>query len=291
MTFEGKVVVITGSTRGFGHAVARALLARGARVVISGRKQETVDRVVAQLAGAGRVSGLACDVSEIEQVQALARHALQQFGRIDVWINNAGMTPTAGGVLDFPPEVALQTIRVNCLGTLHGAQVALAVMKQQGAGTIVNLYGRGSDLRPATPSGLYGATKAWIASFTRTIAAEYKDLPIQIIGFSPGMMTTDMLDVREVVGAQVAGQMRNFPMVVKALSNPPEAPAAELARLLEVNDKRFVEYRLMSGFRLLKMLSRLAWIGMNRKARPAEQTFSVLPAWEPPALRAYENKK
>lgn len=281
MELKGKVVVITGSTRGFGYAVARAMLAKGARVVISGRKQETVDRVVAQLRPEGDVTGLACDVSVAGQVYALARHALQQFGRIDIWINNAGITPPAGGVLDFPPENAAETFRVNCLGTLHGSQTALAILKRQGEGTIVNLYGRGSDLKPATPSGLYGATKAWITSFTRTMAAEYKDLPVRIVGFSPGMMTTDMLDVHEVVGEQVADQMRNFPMVVEALGNPPEVPAAELVRLLERNDRRFVEYRLMRGFRLLRMLARLAWLGVNKRARPPERSFTVLPAFEP----------
>lgn len=284
MELKDKTIVITGSTRGFGNAAARALLAKGAKVVISGRKQETVDRVVSDLAALGEVTGLACDVSVAGQVYALAQHALQRFGRIDVWINNAGITPTAGGVLDFPPETAEETFRVNCLGTLHGTQTAVAIMKRQGGGVIVNLYGRGSDLRPATPSGLYGATKAWITSFTRTLASEYKDLPIQIIGFSPGMMTTDMLDVHEVVGDRIAGQMRNFPTVLEALGNPPEVPAAELVRLLERNEKRFVEYRLMSGLRLVKMLARLAWLNMSRKNRSPEQTYTVLPGFEPPVV-------
>ncbi|GAB4536863.1 MAG: hypothetical protein Fur0018_27620 [Anaerolineales bacterium] len=159
---------------------------------------------------------------------------------------------------------------------------ALAVMKRQGHGTIVTLYGRGSDLKPATPSGLYGATKAWIASFTRTMAAEYKDLPVCFIGFSPGMMTTDMLDVQEAVGSQIAETMRKFPMALKALGSPPEVPAAELIRLLETDDKPFVEYRFMSGFRLMKMLARLAWMGMNKRARPPEADLTVLPPFEPP---------
>lgn len=285
MNLQDAVVVITGSTRGFGNAVARALLARGARVVISGRKKETVDAVVSQLAELGIVSGLACDVRQAEQVYALARHALEVSGRIDVWINNAGMTPPPGGVLDFEPEAAVQAFRVNCMGTLHGTQTAFAVMKEQGHGTIVNLYGRGSFLRPASPSGFYGATKAWITSFSRTMAAEYKDLPIRIIGFSPGMMTTDMLVQQEIVGSTIADRMRSFPMALKALSQPPEVPAAELVRLLQRNEKPFVEYRFMRGMRLGRMLLRLAWMGMNRRARPPEQEFVVRPAFKPPVGR------
>ncbi|MEJ5239810.1 MAG: SDR family NAD(P)-dependent oxidoreductase [Anaerolineales bacterium] len=283
MELNNAVVVITGSTRGFGNALARALLARGARVVISGRSQVTVDRVVIELSALGMVIGLACDVSVAEQVYALAEYTLARFGRIDVWVNNAGITPVPGGILDFSPQTAEEVFRVNCLGTLYGTQTAVAVMRRQGFGTIVNLYGRGSDLRPATPSGLYGASKAWITSFTRTMASEYKDLPIRIIGFNPGMMLTDMLTgVNVVVGERTVRIMRSFPMVLRALANPPEVAAAALVRLLERNGKSFVEFRMMSGFRLLKMLSKLIWMQLNPGARPPMQSFPVLSAFEPP---------
>ena len=282
MNLKNKVIVITGSTRGFGRAIAEEALAAGARIVVSGRKQTDVDRVVAELDKRDQVSGLACDVSVADDVYALARHAIQQFGQIDVWVNNAGITPTAGGILDFAPEVAEQTFKVNCVGTINGTQAALHYMKTAGKGTIVSLYGRGSDLRAATPSGLYGATKAWITSFTRTMAAEYADLGVQFVGFSPGMMFTDMLDVQEIVGEQIAGTMKNFPMALKALGNPPEVPALELVRLLETNEKPFVEYKLMSGLRLMKMMANFAWMGMNKNARPASQEFEILPPFVAP---------
>jgi NAD(P)-dependent dehydrogenase (short-subunit alcohol dehydrogenase family) len=258
------------------------MLAVGARVVVSGRKQTTVDAVIAELDKGGQVIGQACDVSVADQVYALAHFATQKFGQIDIWINNAGITPMAGGILDFAPEVAEQTFRVNCVGTLNGTQAAMYYMKPLGRGTIVTLYGRGSDLNPATPSGLYGATKAWITSFTRTMAKEYADLGVQIVGFSPGMMLTDMLDVHKVVGDQVAETMKNFPMVLKALSTPPDVPARELVRLLETNEKPFVEYKFMSGLRRIKMMAKFAWMGMNKNARPAPQEFTVLPEFEAP---------
>ncbi len=288
MDLKNKVVVITGSTRGFGRAIAEEMLSVGARVVISGRKQTDVDRVVAELDKREQVSGLACDVSVSEDVYALARHAIQEFGQIDIWVNNAGITPTAGGILDFAPEVAEQTFRVNCVGTINGTQAALHYMKSARRGTIVSLYGRGSDLRAATPSGLYGATKAWITSFTRTMAKEYADLGVQFVGFSPGMMFTDMLDVQEVVGEQIAGTMVNFPMALKALGNPPKVPARELVHLLETNEKPFVEYKLMSGLRLMKMMANFAWMGMNKSARPASQEFEILPPFEAPVEQKVE---
>jgi NAD(P)-dependent dehydrogenase (short-subunit alcohol dehydrogenase family) len=282
MNIKNKVAVITGSTRGFGRAIAEQMHTAGAKVVISGRKQTVVDAVVAELDKGGQVIGHACDVGVANQVYNLAHFVIQEFGQIDIWINNAGITPMAGGILDFAPEVAEQTFRVNCLGTLNGTQAAMHFMRPFKRGTIVNLYGRGSDLRPASSSGLYGATKAWITSFTRTMAKEYADLGVQFVGFSPGMMFTDMLDVREVVGEQVAETMKNFPMVLKALSNPPDVPARELVRLLETNEKPFVEYKLMSGLRLLKMMAKFAWMGMNKKASSTLQDFTILPSFEVP---------
>ena len=282
MNLKNKVVVITGSTRGFGRAITEEMLSAGARVVVSGRKQIVVDSVVSELDNQGPVSGRACDVSVADKVYALARFAIEKYGQIDIWINNAGITPTAGGILDFAPEVAEQTFRVNCVGTMNGTQAALHYMKPLRRGTIVSLYGRGSDLRPATPSGLYGATKAWITSFTRTMAKEYAHLGVQFVGFSPGMMYTDMLDVNEVVGEQIRETMKSFPLVLKALGSPPEVPARELVRLLETNNKAFVEYKFMRGLRLVKMLAKFAWLGINKKARPAPQKYEFLRAFEAP---------
>ena len=168
---QNKIAVITGSTRGFGHAIAVELLKAGGKVVVSGRTQPAVDKAVETLRKLGVVEGISCDVSIPEQVYALARFAVEKFGELDIWVNNAGYTTAAGGVIDFPPEEALATLKTNCLGTLNGTQAALAVMLPRRQGTLVNIYGRGSDLRPASPSGLYGATKAWITSFTRTLAA------------------------------------------------------------------------------------------------------------------------
>ena len=282
MNLKNKVIVITGSTRGFGHAIAEAMLAVGARVIISGRKQTDVDSVVAAFNKGNQVSGQACDVSVPEEVYALARFAVQKFGQIDVWINNAGTTPTAGGALDFPPEIAEQTFRVNCLGTLNGTQAAMHYMKQAGHGTIVSMYGRGSRLEAAKATGLYAATKAWITSFTRTMAAEYEGFGIQFIGFSPGVMATDMIDIHEVVGEVSVETMKNYPRAMGTFSNPPSLPARQLVELLEKNDKPFVEHRTLSGFHLMKKLVTLIWSNITKKEPSLPQEFEQLPAFEAP---------
>jgi len=279
---ENKVVVITGSTRGFGYALAQEMLRAGAKVTISGRSQATMDQAVDSLKELGRVIGHPCDVSLPEQVYTLARSSAQEFGTIDFWINNAGYTTSAGRVIDFPPDEAMSTLKTNCLGAYNGTQAALFYMLPRKQGTLVNIYGRGSNLKSATPSGLYGATKAWITSFTRTLAAEHKGSGIHIVGYSPGMMLTDMLVVGEVVGAQVKEMMKNMPMVLKALANPPEVPAKELVKLLQDNQKEFVEYRLMRGRRAMSMISKLIWMQINPKARPAPVEYPLVEPFRPP---------
>jgi NAD(P)-dependent dehydrogenase (short-subunit alcohol dehydrogenase family) len=279
---DGKVVVVTGSTRGFGFAIAQELLQAGAKVVVSGRSQANVDRAVNELRMPGKVVGFACDVSKPEDVNRLASKAIQWGKQIDIWINNAGYAPQAGGIVDFPPEQAVQTVNTNCLGCYYGSQTALAVMQPTKGAVLVNIYGRGSDLKPASPSGLYGATKAWITSFTRTLASECKSSGIKIIGYSPGMMLTDMLVVDTVIGEQVKETMKNMPMVLKVLAKPPALPAADLVKLLETNEKEFVECHFVRGWRLVSMVRSLMWMSINPKARPAPQDYPSVPAYRPP---------
>jgi NAD(P)-dependent dehydrogenase (short-subunit alcohol dehydrogenase family) len=279
---DGKVAVVTGSTRGFGFAIAQELLRAGSLVVVSGRSQAASDEAAQALNPLGRTLGYACDVTVPDQVYALAREALRWNGRIDIWINNAGHTPTAGTVIDFPPEEALLTLKTNCLGVYNGTQAALSVMLPSKRGVLVNIYGRGSNLKAATPSGLYAASKAWVTSYTRTLAAEYKGTGLQIIGFSPGMMLTDMLVIEEVIGERVMETMKNMPMVLKALANPPEIPAAELVELLETNRKEFMEYRFMRGWRGFSMIGRLIWMQIDPKARPAPQDYPLAEPYHPP---------
>lgn len=281
-SLKGKVAVVTGSTRGFGFAIAQELLHAGAKVVVSGRSQVVTDEAVNSLKPLGVVAGFACDVSIAEEVYQLARRAVQWGEHIDLWVNNAGYAPAAGSVIDFPPQETMQTIKTNCLGVFNGTQAAMSIMLPLRQGVIVNIYGRGSDLKSATPSGLYGASKAWITSFTRTLAAEYEGAGVQIVGFSPGMMLTDMLVVDKVVGERINDTMKSMPMVLKALASPPAIPAAELVKLLETNQKEFVEYRLMRGKRALFMIARLVWMQLNPKARPAPVDYPQVAPYRPP---------
>ncbi len=284
-SLQNKVAVITGSTRGFGYAIATELLRAGAIVVISGRSQATVDGVVASLSSrssSGKVKGLACDVTIAEQVYALGKFVTSEIGPIDIWINNAGYTPSAGGIIDFSPDEALKTFKTNCLGVYHGTQTAMFYMQKRKSGTLVNIYGRGSNLQASSPSGLYASSKAWVTEFTRTLAEEHKESGVQIVAFSPGMMLTDMLDIHEVVGDTVKEQMKSMPMVLEALGIPPAVPAAELVELLASNRKPFVEHRWMRGLRAMRMIGKLIWMQMFPGSRLAPGEYAQIEAFVPP---------
>ena len=162
----------------------------GARVVVSGP-------VLGRERGAAPPNSCAAghdavwsrgDVTVADDVRALARTAVDAFGEIDVWINNAAYeTPSMARVLDFdrrrsgsaPPQV-------NVLGTGRCTLAALERMLAQGHGTIVNVTGRGDDVRPTKFSAPYGASKAWMRAFTRTLRSEYAGSGVNLVGVQPG---------------------------------------------------------------------------------------------------------
>ncbi len=194
-----KHIVITGSTRGIGYGLAKSFLSHGCLVTISGRGEEAVKKTVADLKSkyeAERVFGQACDVTVPEQVQSLWDRSVEKFGKIDIWINNAGTSGERGLVWELPANEAYIPITTNILGTLHGAQVAMKGMLAQGFGAIYNMEGMGSDGRKHVGLTLYGTSKYAIHYFTEGLALEAKDTPVIIGALRPGMVITDMITDR-----------------------------------------------------------------------------------------------
>ena len=267
---KDKVVVITGSTRGFGYAVAEEMLKVGAIVVITGRTEESLQRAIKFLSPHGMVSGRLCDVRDEKQVYSLARNTIEKYGRIDIWINNAGYSSAAGMVLDIPPEQAIDMFLANDMGTLYGTQAALHFMLPLKRGTLVNIYGAGSNGKASSPTGLYAASKAWVTSFTRTLATEIKGSGVQLVAFSPGMMLTDMLTNPTVIGERVKDRMKNFGFVLRFLGKPPHEPARKLVQLLEKNNKGFVEYWMMKPWTPFFGLIRVGWENLTKTGRAPE---------------------
>jgi NAD(P)-dependent dehydrogenase (short-subunit alcohol dehydrogenase family) len=278
---QDKVAVITGATRGFGYAIAEAMLNAGANVVISGRSEETLGNAIAPLAKLGIVRGQICDVRDEQQVYALARFAVQSFGHIDIWVNNAGYSSAAGQMLETPPQQAIDMFITNDMGTLYGSQAALHFMSPRRQGTLVNIYGAGSFLRPASPTGLYGATKAWVASFTRSLAQEMKGSGIKLIGFSPGMMLTDMLTNPSVIGEYGKATMKRYSFVLRLLADDPAKAAQRLVETIANNKKEFMEYRMLRSWMIPFRLLRMRWEDFRKTGETPEYTLHLSEPYKP----------
>jgi len=188
-------VVITGSTRGIGRGMAREFVQLGHNVVVSSRGQAAVDAAVAELnaIGPGSVSGMAADVANIDQVRALWQHALQAFGSVDIWINNAGVTNRKLNIDEVPDDQIVKVVETNVIGLMNCCKVVIGGMLQQGSGKIFNMEGFGSDGFIKPGMSVYGATKSALNYFTKSLVKEYKDSPLVICYMSPGIVVTDLL--------------------------------------------------------------------------------------------------
>jgi len=137
-------------------------------------------------------------------------------------------------------------------------------------GLLVNIYGNGSFLRPASPTGLYGATKAWMTSFTRSLAKEIKGSGVQILGFSPGMMTTDMLTNPVVVGERGMEMLKNFGFVLRFLGQPAKYAADKLVKAVVGSHKEFTEVKLFKPWTPLLGLMRVGWENLTKTGKTPE---------------------
>jgi NAD(P)-dependent dehydrogenase (short-subunit alcohol dehydrogenase family) len=224
---DGKVAVITGGTRGFGLSIARAFAQNGARVVVASRSQQSVNEAVALIqAEGGLASGKAVDVANLEQVQALAEHAIACFGRLDIWVNNAGMAGPYGPTLGFDPKEFTQVVQTNILGVYYGSRTALHYFVAQGSGKLINVLGHGYN-RPVPWQNAYGASKAWDRSFTKALAEETKGSQVGVFSFNPGMILTELLtNVQVIEGSEQ--RLKSFPSVVRMWAKPPEVLAQKM---------------------------------------------------------------
>jgi len=278
---KNKIVVVTGSTRGFGYAIAEAMLKAGAIVVISGRSKVGLKRAAQSLKRLGHVTGVLCDVRKAKQVYRLARRVVEDLGRIDVWVNNAGYSASAAMILDSDPGQASDMFMTNDMGTFYGTQAAMHFMLERKEGTLVNIYGNGSFLQPATPTALYGTTKAWITSFTRSLAKENKGSGVRIVGFSPGMLLTDMLTAPTVVGDRATAMMKNYSFVLRLLAGSPQKAAEKLVAVIESKHEEFIEQRLFKPWTPILGLLRVGWENVTHTGQTPKFKLKYNPAYKP----------
>lgn len=187
-------VVITGSTRGLGLALAREFLFRGCAVVVSGRTREAVSSAEATLRSerpGAVVHGHACDTGSASQVQSLWDAARETLGGVDHWINNAGIGQPMVPIWDVEPALMESIFRTNVLGVLHGARAAVRGMIEQGSGAVWFMEGHGSNGRIMKGLSVYGASKRALRYVARALAVETRGTGVLVGALSPGIMITD----------------------------------------------------------------------------------------------------
>ena len=191
-----KVVVITGSSRGIGFGLADALLDLGCSVVVSGSSQESTDDALAKLSrkvDPGRLLGKPCDVRDPQDIQALWDAVIDRFGRVDIWINNAGISHLTNEVWKLTAGEIENVVRITLLGAILGSRIALRGMLDQGFGSLYNMGGMGSDGRKHPGLIIYGMTKYGLQYFTESLVEETRGTSILVGSLRPGMVATDML--------------------------------------------------------------------------------------------------
>ncbi len=187
---ENQVIVITGASSGIGRGTALAAAQQGAKLVIAARAGEALDTARAEIEATGAsVIAVPTDVADDAQVDALAARALEHYGRIDTWVNNASVS-IFGDAVDIAPAEHRRVVEVNLLGTIYGSIAALKRMRETG-GTIVNV-GSALSERSVPLQAAYCATKHGVKGFTEALRVElaHNKAPVRVALIKPAAIDT-----------------------------------------------------------------------------------------------------
>lgn len=185
MILKDKVVVITGASYGLGESLARLLVSKQAKVIISSRNESKLKKLATEIGA----SFVVADVSKEEEILKLTNQVLEKFGQIDIWINNAGVWLSKSLLEHIEMKKAREMFDTNVFGTVYGTRSALLQMKKQNTGTIVNIISTsGLNGRPNTV--MYCASKYAVRGFTESLQEELKNTSINLIAVYPGGIKT-----------------------------------------------------------------------------------------------------
>jgi NAD(P)-dependent dehydrogenase (short-subunit alcohol dehydrogenase family) len=192
--FAGKVVLITGGSRGLGKAMSLGFAAEGARVIVASRKLESCEALAAQIRDAGgNALAVAAHTGDIRSLDQLVETSMATYGRVDVLVNNAGINVAFGPLSELSPDSFDKMYQVNLRGPWYLASRLAPHMGEQGGGCIINLLSVAA-LRPSAHMGFYAATKAGLEALTRTMAQEWGPLNVRVNALAPGTYHSDLTD-------------------------------------------------------------------------------------------------
>ena len=224
---NGKVVAITGASSGIGAATARLLAERGAAVVLGARRTERLDELAQGIRErGGRTATCTTDVTRPEDLERLVGRAVEEFGRLDVLVNNAGISKI-GNMADLDVDGWSAMIDVNLRGVLHGIAAALPIFRRQGEGHLVTTVST-SGLKIVPTQAVYAGTKNAVRTLLEGLRQESTDGVLRTTSVSPGVVRTDLAD--SIDDAQVRAQIQRN---MNEFAIPPEAVARAIAFAIE----------------------------------------------------------
>ena len=251
-----KTIVITGSSRGIGFALADAFLGCGCQVVVSGSSvgsSETAWEKLVKTYAIEYIHKQPCNVIEYEQVRDLWDAAMARFGKVDIWINNAGRSAQVMPFHDLPFETIQGVIETNVLGLMYGSRVAVNGMLEQGFGAVYNMEGLGSTGRQVPGLALYGTSKSYLPYLHTALTNEVKGTGVIVGALQPGMMITDMVMKQYEGKPDELARVKN---IFNILADRAETVAPWLADKILSNRKNGVRLRYAPGYKLfLRFLS------------------------------------
>lgn len=270
---------MTGASSGLGLAFAEHLAAAGAHVVLAALPGSGVHQRAQELTGRGLCAeGFELDVSDLPAVEELGRVAAAA-GPVHVWVNNAGAPGIYGPAHQHSSQVFERVLDANIRGVFHGTRTALRLMRPQGAGHVVNVWGKGAT-KPVALQSAYASSKAWNRAFTRTVRAEAKDSGVQVHGYDPGLVLTDML-AHVTVAPGFEKRVAALPWVAALWGQSPQDAAAGLLPLLDGHGKgKGVDHIDLTTPTVLGRGLRSVLTGRLRRSRRMQMIVRPLPSEE-----------
>ena len=193
LNLRDKVVVVTGGSMGIGRAIVEEFLKEGAKVITCGRREEPLKKMKEEIREAGfDVDYEVCDVSDLPAVQNYLNIIMEKYGRIDVWVNNAGIN-ILKMFMEYTPEEYDKIMNVNLKAVFFCTQAVAEKMKQTGGGVIINATSFNSQIAHANGI-IYAMSKAGVTSFCRAAASSLAPYGIRIVNYLPGLISTPLAE-------------------------------------------------------------------------------------------------